>query len=44
VDNQSGEILAYVANSGAFASARFVDGIRSRRSAGSTLKPFLYAD
>jgi penicillin-binding protein 1C len=41
-DNQSGEILAYVGNVGALASARFVDGTQARRQAGSTLKPFLY--
>lgn len=42
VDNRSGEILAYVGNSGELASARFVDGVRAPRQAGSTLKPFLY--
>ncbi|MGH7857630.1 MAG: transglycosylase domain-containing protein, partial [Candidatus Binatia bacterium] len=41
-DNRSGEVLAYVGGSGALSSARFVDGIRARRQAGSTLKPFLY--
>ncbi|KAF0181051.1 MAG: penicillin-binding protein 1C [Nitrospirae bacterium] len=41
-DNQNGEILAYVASAGADASARHVDGIRAKRQAGSTLKPFLY--
>ena len=41
-DNKSGEILAYVGNVGALASARFVDGTQARRQAGSTLKPFLY--
>jgi penicillin-binding protein 1C len=41
-DNKSGEILAYVGNVGAKASARFVDGTKARRQAGSTLKPFLY--
>lgn len=43
VDNRSGEVLAYVGNSGAGASARFVNGVRAPRQAGSTLKPFLYA-
>lgn len=43
VDNRSGEILAYVGNSGCLSSAAFVDGIRARRQPGSTLKPFLYA-
>jgi penicillin-binding protein 1C len=42
VENASGELLAYVGGSGALASARFVDGIRARRQAGSALKPFLY--
>ena len=43
VDNASGEILAWVGGSGAVSSARHVDGVRARRQAGSTLKPFLYA-
>jgi penicillin-binding protein 1C len=38
LDNDSGEILAYVANSG----AGEVDGAAALRQAGSTLKPFLY--
>jgi len=42
VDNDTGEILAYVANSGALSTARHVDGIIAKRQAGSTLKPFLY--
>ena len=42
VDNASGDVLAYVGNSGAGASAPFVDGVLARRQAGSTLKPFLY--
>ncbi len=42
VDNQSGEVLAYVGNGGAASSAAFVDGVRAFRQAGSTLKPFLY--
>lgn len=43
VDNRSGDVLAYVGNTGAGSSARYVDGIQARRQAGSTLKPFLYA-
>jgi penicillin-binding protein 1C len=43
VDNASGDVLAYVGGSGALSSARFVDGVRARRQAGSSLKPFLYA-
>lgn len=42
MDNSSGEVLAYVGNAGAQSSARFVDGVRALRQAGSTLKPFLY--
>ena len=42
VDNASGEVLAYVGNSGAGSSARYVDGVQAARQAGSTLKPFLY--
>ena len=42
VDNITGEILAYVANSGSEASAPHVDGAAAPRQAGSTLKPFLY--
>jgi penicillin-binding protein 1C len=38
LDNASGEILAYVANTG----AGEVDGVAAPRQAGSTLKPFLY--
>lgn len=43
VDNETGDILAYVASSGDISAARHVDGISARRQAGSTLKPFLYA-
>ena len=42
MDNKTGDILAYVANGRTSSSARYVDGIRARRQAGSTLKPFLY--
>jgi penicillin-binding protein 1C len=42
LDNDTGEVLAYVGNSGNDGSARFVDGIQAARQAGSTLKPFLY--
>ena len=42
LDNTSGEVLAYVGNSGTTSTARHVDGIRAQRQAGSTLKPFLY--
>jgi penicillin-binding protein 1C len=42
VDNASGEVLAYVGNSGPDSSARFVDGVQAPRQPGSALKPFLY--
>ena len=42
VDNATGEVLAYIGNSGESSSARYVDGVRAARQAGSTLKPFLY--
>lgn len=38
VDNRSGEILAYVGSS----AGSYVDGVKAKRQAGSTLKPFLY--
>lgn len=43
VENRTGEILAYVSHSGEPSYSRFVDGLRAKRQAGSTLKPFLYA-
>lgn len=43
IDNASGDILAWVGSSGALSSAAQVDGVTSFRQAGSTLKPFLYA-
>lgn len=42
VDNQTGEVLAYVGGSGDLSAAPWVDGVRAHRQAGSTLKPFLY--
>ena len=42
VENQTGDVLAYVSYSGDPLSARFVDGVQAKRQAGSTLKPFLY--
>ena len=42
LDNTTGDVLAYVGNTGEQGSARFVDGVRALRQAGSTLKPFLY--
>ncbi|RIL11995.1 MAG: penicillin-binding protein 1C [Proteobacteria bacterium] len=43
VENESGEVLAYVGNIAALSSAKHIDGVRIFRQAGSTLKPFLYA-
>ncbi|WP_294087726.1 penicillin-binding protein 1C [Sphingomonas sp.] len=42
-DNQSGAVLAYVGGVGGGSTARAVDGANAYRQAGSTLKPFLYA-
>jgi penicillin-binding protein 1C len=42
VDNDSGEVLAYVGSGGPNSRAEQVDGVRALRQAGSTLKPFLY--
>lgn len=42
LENKTGDVLAYVGNVGAQASARYVDGIQAVRQAGSILKPFLY--
>ncbi len=43
VENKSGNILAYVGSIGEGSHASYVDGVRAKRQAGSTLKPFLYA-
>jgi penicillin-binding protein 1C len=41
---QTGEVLAYVGNGGPGAASAFqVDGVKTRRQAGSTIKPFIYA-
>ncbi|TRW16912.1 penicillin-binding protein 1C [Glacieibacterium frigidum] len=42
VDNESGDILAYVGSAGAASTSPQVDGAAAPRQAGSTLKPFLY--
>jgi penicillin-binding protein 1C len=42
LDNESGDVLAYVGSSPGTSSSAAVDGARARRQAGSTLKPFLY--
>ncbi|HEX2547089.1 MAG TPA: penicillin-binding protein 1C [Ramlibacter sp.] len=43
LDNASGEVLAWVGSSGELSRAAEVDGVTALRQAGSTLKPFLYA-
>lgn len=43
LDNASGEVRAYVGASGATSTAPWVDHAQALRQAGSTLKPFLYA-
>lgn len=42
-DNRSGQVLAYVGSSDGLSDAARVDHARALRQAGSTLKPFLYA-
>jgi penicillin-binding protein 1C len=42
LDNATGEVLAYVGNTGEAGSARYVDGVQALRQAGSTLKPLIY--
>ncbi len=44
VDNLSGDVLAYVGGVRGSSTAPDVDGANAYRQAGSTLKPFLYAD
>ncbi|WP_066799928.1 penicillin-binding protein 1C [Sphingomonas soli] len=43
VDNATGDVLAYVGGIGGESTAPAVDGASAYRQAGSTLKPFLYA-
>jgi penicillin-binding protein 1C len=43
LDNATGEVRAWVGSSGALSAARDVDAVLALRQAGSTLKPFLYA-
>jgi penicillin-binding protein 1C len=43
LDNASGEVLAWVGSSGELSAAPEVDAVLAQRQAGSTLKPFLYA-
>ncbi|MCB1178031.1 MAG: penicillin-binding protein 1C [Leptospiraceae bacterium] len=42
VENKKGNVLAYVGSSGDFSKSEEIDGITSKRQAGSTLKPFSY--
>lgn len=44
IENETGAILAYAGSSGVLSSAPFVDFVRARRQAGSTLKPFVYGE
>jgi len=43
IDNASGDVLAWVGSSGRSSQAAQVDAVLAPRQAGSTLKPFLYA-
>lgn len=43
LDNATGKVLTYIGSSADMSSAARVDHARSLRQAGSTLKPFLYA-
>ncbi len=43
LDNATGQVLAYAGNAPGGGTAPYVDGVRAPRQAGSTLKPFLYA-
>jgi penicillin-binding protein 1C len=43
LDNETGDVLAYVGGVGLGSTADAVDGADALRQAGSTLKPFLYA-
>ncbi|SAL79179.1 penicillin-binding protein 1C [Caballeronia arvi] len=43
IDNRSGDVLAWVGSAGGSSNAPEVDAVLAARQAGSTLKPFLYA-
>ena len=43
LDNATGQVLAWVGSSGMLSRAAEVDAVTAPRQAGSTLKPFLYA-
>jgi len=42
LENNTGDVLAYVSYSGEPSYSQFMDGVQAKRQAGSTLKPFLY--
>ncbi|WP_374318709.1 penicillin-binding protein 1C [Aquabacterium sp.] len=42
LDNQSGDVLAWVGSSGGLSDTPHVDAVLARRQPGSTLKPFVY--
>ena len=42
IENKTGNVLAYVGSGLELSSAKYVDGVRALRQAGSTLKPFIY--
>ena len=43
LENNTGNVLAYVGGAGRDTSSAYeIDGVKSRRQAGSTLKPFIY--
>ncbi|MRR17298.1 MAG: penicillin-binding protein 1C [Deltaproteobacteria bacterium] len=43
LENNTGDVLAYISYSAHASAGAFVDGVRALRQTGSTLKPFLYA-
>ncbi|KXU92646.1 penicillin-binding protein 1C [Caballeronia megalochromosomata] len=43
IDNRSGDVRAWVGSAGGLSNAPEVDAVLAARQAGSTLKPFLYA-
>ncbi|SAK76685.1 penicillin-binding protein 1C [Caballeronia hypogeia] len=43
IDNRTGDVLAWVGSAGGLSNAPEVDAVLAARQAGSTLKPFLYA-
>jgi penicillin-binding protein 1C len=43
VENSTGDVVAYLSQTGNPSYGRFVDAVQAKRQAGSALKPFLYA-